>query len=286
MRYLDSGLPPIHCGLQCGKPTPNYDSDRWTDPVRKRWLHLSDERAANHADHIGGLPEVLRTFRPQFYMDNGVPATTQVYARVLEAVAEVGSQLFEPTARRITLGDAALVVVPPPGVAAWEQNDNSIGVMIEYGSFRLSLAGDAEPRQWSWWLVHQSEPLQEVQVHKASHHGSINGDTADGLARLSPEAVIVSVGVGNSYGHPDAAALQLYAQQRAAVYRIRTVRRRYNTGSQNHGPARSLSWPYWIGENDNRVCSSSSVAHSCWQPAISHTVLGLARQASKQEWTI
>jgi putative two-component system response regulator len=155
----------------------------------------------NHADHIGGLPEVLRTFRPQFYMDNGIPATTQIYARVLEAVKEVASQLLEPTARRITLGDAALVVVPPPGVAAWDQNDNSVGIVIEYGTFRLSLGGDAEPRQWSWWLIHEPEPLQEVQIHKASHHGSINGDTADGLARLSPEAVVVSAGTGNSYGH-------------------------------------------------------------------------------------
>jgi competence protein ComEC len=173
----------------------------------------------NHADHIGGLPEVLRTYRPMFYIDNGVPATTQTYARVLEAAREAGSQLLEPTARRITLGDAALVVVPPPGVAAWDQNDNSVGIVIEYGTFRLSLGGDAEPRQWSWWLIHQPEPLQEMQVHKASHHGSINGDTADGLARLSPEAVVVGVGTGNSYGHPDAAALQLYTQQRAAVYR-------------------------------------------------------------------
>src|SRR6478752_7027312 len=28
----------------------------------------------NHADHIGGLAEVLRRFSPPFYMDNGVPA--------------------------------------------------------------------------------------------------------------------------------------------------------------------------------------------------------------------
>ena len=27
---------------------------------------------------------------------------------------------------------------------------------------------------------------------------------------------------------------------------VRSIRRRYNTGSQNHGPATTLSRPYWI----------------------------------------
>lgn len=176
----------------------------------------------NHADHIGGLPEVLRTFTPTYYLDNAVPTTTQAYANVIQAATEAGSQLLEPTARRIALGDVSVVIVPPPGISSWDQNDNSIGVVVEYGSFRLSLAGDAEPREWSWWNVNQRDWLTPVQVHKASHHGSSNGDTAAGLASLSPEAVIVSAGQGNSYGHPDASALRLYADAGATVYRTDT----------------------------------------------------------------
>jgi len=176
----------------------------------------------NHADHIGGLPEVLRTFAPTYYIDNAVPTTTQAYANVIQAAAAAGSQLLEPTARRIALGDVSVVIVPPPGIPSWDQNDNSIGVVVEYGSFRLSLAGDAEPREWSWWNINQRDWLTPVQVHKASHHGSSNGDTAAGLASLSPEAVIVGVGQGNSYGHPDASALRLYGEAGATVYRTDT----------------------------------------------------------------
>lgn len=173
----------------------------------------------NHADHIGGLPEVLRAFRPQFYMDNGVPATTRIYERVLDAVTEAGSQLLETTSRRVLLGDASLVVVPPPGIPDWDQNDNSVGIVVEYGSFRLSLAGDAEPREWSWWNVNNRDWMAAVQVHKASHHGSSNGDTSAALSRLAPKAAIVSAGQGNSYGHPDASALRLYGEVGATVYR-------------------------------------------------------------------
>lgn len=173
----------------------------------------------NHADHIGGLREVLRTFRPQFYMDNGVPATTQVYANLLDAVREAGSELLPPVSRRITFGDAALVVVEPARIASWDQNDNSIGIVVEYGSFRLSLMGDGEAGAWSWWLTHFRNMLTPVQVHKSSHHGSVNGDTAEGIARLAPKAVVIGVGEGNAYGHPDAQTLQMYAGASAAVYR-------------------------------------------------------------------
>lgn len=172
----------------------------------------------NHADHIGGLVEVVKHFRPRFYMDNGVPTTTQTYARLQEAVAVVGSQLLEPTARRITLGEAALTIVPPPGIPDWDQNDNSIGVVLDYGAFRLSLAGDAEPREWAWWRTHAPDWLRPVHVHKASHHGSMNGDTAEGVSMLAPKLVVIGVGIGNTYGHPDQAALQLYANA-AQVFR-------------------------------------------------------------------
>ena len=86
--------------------------------------------------------------------------------------------------------------------------------------FRLSLMGDAEPREWAWWMTHHPTSFERfVHVHKASHHGSINGDTEAGIAKLAPKAVVVSAGLKNSYGHPDAQALALYAAQGAAIYR-------------------------------------------------------------------
>ena len=91
--------------------------------------------------------------------------------------------------------------------------------MLQYGQFRLSLAGDAEPREWAWWRTHASESLRPVQVHKASHHGSMNGDTTEGVSLLTPAVVVIGVGAGNTYGHPDPAALQLYANAVAQVFR-------------------------------------------------------------------
>lgn len=172
-----------------------------------------------HADHIGGLPDVLDAFAPPFVLDSGLAHTTLTYERYLDALERSGAALIAPTARTLGLGDVRLHVLPPPGEPDWGHNDNSVGVVIEYGAFRASLTGDAERRQFAWWIETVPEQLRDVQVHKASHHGSAFGDTDEALALLRPELVIVSVGDGNRYGHPDPGTLAMYGRHGASVLR-------------------------------------------------------------------
>jgi beta-lactamase superfamily II metal-dependent hydrolase len=172
-----------------------------------------------HADHIGGLPGAIQAFPPRFFMDNGIPHTTQTYGRLMEAVLASGAQLLDPEARTLTLDGVSFHVVPPPGDARMGHNDNSVGLIVEYGSFRAFLGGDAEHHLWTWWLERHPDRLPPVQVHKASHHGSRNGDTAEGMARLRPEVVVIGVGAQNTYGHPHDDALRLYARVGASVFR-------------------------------------------------------------------
>ena len=176
---------------------------------------------ASHADadHIGGLEEVVRYYRPRFHLDNGIPHTTQTYAGLLEAVQTAGSQLIDPTDRRIGLGDASLQVIPPPGDESLGNNDNSVGVVVSYGDFDAALTGDAEPLEFSWWQQNVPHLLRDVEVYKASHHGSPNGDSPGSMAAFAPEAVVISVGADNDYGHPAAEALALYEGVGASIYR-------------------------------------------------------------------
>jgi competence protein ComEC len=172
-----------------------------------------------HADHIGGLAVAIRAFPPRFFMDNGIPHTTQTYGRLMEAVLASGAQLLDPEARTLTLDGVSLHVIPPPGDARMGHNDNSLGLLVEYGAFRAFLGGDAEHHLWAWWVENHAARLPPVQVHKASHHGSRNGDTAEGIARLRPEVVVIGVGAQNTYGHPHADALRLYAGVGATILR-------------------------------------------------------------------
>jgi competence protein ComEC len=171
----------------------------------------------NHADHIGGLIDVVRAYRPRFVLENGVPHTTRTYERFLDAIRDAGSELLGPTARRIGLGAATLHVLPPPGRAGWGHNDNSVGLLVEAAGFRATLLGDSEPRQQRWWLATMPEAFDRVHVHKASHHGSRRGDTAPMIARLAPQLVVIGVASDNSYGHPHAEAIALYEAAGAVI---------------------------------------------------------------------
>ncbi|CAN5811390.1 hypothetical protein BH23GEM8_BH23GEM8_18580 [soil metagenome] len=202
-----------------------YDGgDRGSDLVRRlREMGVTELTLViashNHADHIGGLAEVIRSFRPTYVMENGLPHTTRTYERFLEAIEAAGSQLLEAERRSIRLGDAELNVIPPSGRSSWGQNENSVGVLVQFGSFRATLMGDAEHRQFGWWLQSHRDIFQPVHVHKASHHGSRNGDTPAALRALRPELVVIGLARDNTYGHPHAEALSRYQRVGAAICR-------------------------------------------------------------------
>lgn len=230
---------------------------------------------ASHADadHIGGLEEVVRYYKPRFYLDNGIPHTTQIYFGLLEAVQAAGSQLIPPTDRRIGLGDASLQVIPPPGDESMGNNDNSVGVVVSYGEFDAALTGDAEQPEFGWWLANVPELLKEVEVYKAAHHGSPNGDSPESMAAFSPEAVMISVGADNDYGHPSAEALALYEGVGADVYRtdlsgtVVVTATRGGEYAVNADPSRpALAAPAPSAEDEPADATDSSPPHNPSEP--------------------
>jgi beta-lactamase superfamily II metal-dependent hydrolase len=173
-----------------------------------------------HADHIGGMADVLREFSVRYYLDNGIPHTTATYRGLLATLRRSDVIYLEATARTITLGSVSLRILPPPGVGEYgggaTLNNTSVGVLLEYGSFRAILTGDSEVDELNHFL---SLGVPHVTVLKAAHHGARNGVTPAWLAATRPEVVVISVGAGNTYGHPDPWALRYYQTVATDVYR-------------------------------------------------------------------
>jgi competence protein ComEC len=172
-----------------------------------------------HRDHIGGLGRVIRTHPPRHLLDSGVSHTTLTYERYLEAIAETGVPLTVAESQTLSVDGVELEVLPPSANPSWTLNDRSVGVVARWGEVTVTLGGDAERAQWEWWLEEGVVPEGPVQIHKASHHASRNGDTGPALRRLRPRIVLAGVGAGNTFGHPHAEALELYAEVNARVYR-------------------------------------------------------------------
>ena len=61
--------------------------------------------------------------------------------------------------------------------------------------------------------------VPDVTLLKAAHHGSRNAVSPAWLSATKPEVVVISVGAGNSYGHPEQSAMRYYEAASDEIYR-------------------------------------------------------------------
>ena len=170
-----------------------------------------------HADHIGGMADVIKVLPVRYYMDNGVPQTTGTYDRLLRALQASMIVYLQPVARSIELGSVTLRILPPPTQQESNLNDYSIGVVVEYGGFRALLTGDSEQSELEHFL---KLGVPHITVLKVPHHGSVNALSLDFITATRPEVAVISCGLGNQFGHPSAETVAAYRD--AGVLLLRT----------------------------------------------------------------
>lgn len=174
-----------------------------------------------HPDHAGGLPAILREFRPRDVWD-GVPVPR------LEARRELFMDAEEIGARWTTIQrgdrlsiDGVEVVVKHPPPPDWERqevrNDDSVVLEIRWKDVSIVLPGDIG-REVEEQIAASFEPAL-VRILKVPHHGSLTSSSTGFLRALAPRIAIVSAGRGNSYGHPAPPVLRRYEEIGARIYR-------------------------------------------------------------------
>jgi beta-lactamase superfamily II metal-dependent hydrolase len=72
------------------------------------------------------------------------------------------------------------------------------------------ITGDTENDRWGSIAYFFGTALRS-DVLAAPHHGSKNGISAEAIYQIQPHTVLISAGVNNQYGHPDAEAAKLFA---------------------------------------------------------------------------
>lgn len=163
------------------------------------------------ADHIGGLPEVFKKYEVSAYMTPGIPNITNPTMALESAV--VDEFILQPyiarRGMRILLGGGAYadILYPDRDVSGVETNTGSVVMRLVYDETEFFLSGDA-PEAIENWLVQLDGEKLESDVLKAGHHGSRTSTGEGLLSVLQPEAVIVSAGKDNQYGHPHPEVLE------------------------------------------------------------------------------
>jgi competence protein ComEC len=176
----------------------------------------------HHSDHYGGMEEVIREMKPQYFLASHSGHTTKSYLKLLQTVESQRVTAIQPTsrARRIELGSVELTIFPQAPEDKKEENNNSVCLRLRYGKFSVLFPGDGETPERRWWLQHEPELVRDCTILKLAHHGSRNGTDATWLKAVRPELAVASMGAGNDYGHPHPETVSLL--RRSGIPFLRT----------------------------------------------------------------
>jgi competence protein ComEC len=170
-----------------------------------------------HADHVEGLPGLLKgrsvgqvwvspQIDPAFESDR-----VQRWLKVIPQIPVTAGFTAQIQGERGTIN---LQAIWPKLGAQDTPNNSSIVMKINSADFSLLAAGDIEPIAQSQ-LVQQ---LSQVDLYKVAHHGSRYQDL-NFMRALSPRISIISVGKGNTYGHPAPQTIAALSRIGSTVYR-------------------------------------------------------------------
>lgn len=171
-----------------------------------------------HADHIGGLPTIIKDFNVKAVMMTDKKMTTTVYLNLLKAIGAKGLKITQPNlGGSYSLGGASFTVIAPNSKNYEDINDSSIVIRMTYKSRSFLFMGDASKASETDIL--QKGYTLQADVLKVGHHGSSTASTAAFLKAVSPKIALISVGKDNSYGLPDELVLNRLAKANIKIFR-------------------------------------------------------------------
>jgi competence protein ComEC len=186
----------------------------------------------NHADHTFGLVGALRNRTVGEIWSNGGVSLPESLNSIIRVVKRGDSA---------KIGDTNLDVLWPkpdsssstqyqslPGDGSAE-NNRSLVIKVIHKGVSILVTGDIEPEAQS--EITTLGDLSAVDILKVAHHGSRFQDK-EFLKITQPRIALISVGIGNSYGHPDPSLINSLREMGGVVRR-----------TDLHGPI-SVGWRF------------------------------------------
>jgi len=200
----------------------NSDGQKLVNYLREQGIDTIDYLIGTHphADHIGGLDDVIENFViGRIYMPE-VIHTTKTFEDVLLAVQRKGKKITPARTGVSIIDDPVLQIyfLSPINNNYKDLNHYSAVVKVDFLDKSFLFTGDAEK-------INEEEMIEKYGVRlkshilKVGHHGSNTSTSEEFIEKVVPDYAVISVGKDNSYGHPSALVIQRLQNHGVKIYR-------------------------------------------------------------------
>ena len=188
--------------------------------LKRKGVKKIDVLIATHpdTDHIGSMDYIIDKFKiSHFYMPEA-KTDSEAFYNLLDSCKDKNLKIEYLTKGDVLKIDSSTSMeILSPSTITDKNNLNSIVSLLNYSGYEFLFTGDAEKENESEIL--SSCNLPDIEFLKAGHHGSSSSSTKEFVERVKPEAVAISCGYNNDYGHPHRSVLDTFRENGSVVYR-------------------------------------------------------------------
>ncbi len=180
------------------------------------WDHSIDMVILSHpeSDHMTGLFYVLANYDVKTIVWSEIDSGKAECKKWQDLTVKEGAQIIRAVSGTIlpldnNPADYIEILAPSAGATASVNSQNEVSVIAKlvWGQRSFLFTGDSSIKE-ERALKNNSSNL-DADVLKIPHHGSKYSTDNTFLADVLPSAAVISVGAGNSYGHPNPEVLNL-----------------------------------------------------------------------------
>lgn len=187
--------------------------------LQKQGIDRLDYLVLTHpdADHIGSADVVMTKFEIGTIFMSNFEKETKTYKNLFKLIEENQIHYLSPAVGNVyALGSASFQILAPNREYD-DPNDASIALLITHGENTFLFTGDAE-KDAEEDMLNNGLSLA-ADVFHAGHHGSKTSNTQEFIDAVMPRYAVISCGIDNSYGLPDAEVLNRFREKEMMVYR-------------------------------------------------------------------
>ena len=209
---------------------PNKEVLRRLGYLMNFWDRHIDLFIASHpdTDHIGGFPALVQNYDFDYFLKNENQSGTTYFKELIKRLGEkrvVNVKMGE----KVYLEEDIYIVVLFPDIDTdeFESNTSSVVFKLVYereaeDDFSMLFTGDA-PAKIEKYLSELFPELLRSDILVVGHHGSKTSTDEEFLKLVNPDYSVITVGEGNSHGHPHADVLDRLAKWGGEIYRTDTM---------------------------------------------------------------